>query len=76
MIDETLARGDTPSAQEISDEFAAIGRQGRAALARMRELLGVLRATGFSDEAHASMQPDMRLRPAASLDEQLRNATR
>ena len=76
MIDETLARGDTPSAQEIGDEFAAIGRQGRAALARMRELLGVLRATGFSDEAHASMQPDMQLRPAASLDEQLRNATR
>ncbi|RSX52087.1 sensor histidine kinase [Bifidobacterium samirii] len=74
MLDEAAARGVTPSAQEIGDEFAAIGRQGRAALKRMRELLGVLRETGFSDEAHEHRQPDMRLRPAASLDEQLRNA--
>nr|WP_226836064.1 histidine kinase [Bifidobacterium leontopitheci] len=70
-LDECERRGEEPSAQAITDAFAAIGSQGRTALAHMRKLLGVLRETGFSDEAHADAQPDMQLRPAASLDEQL-----
>ena len=58
----------------ISEAFAAIGSQGRAALAHMRKLLGVLRETGFSDEAHRQEQPGMQLRPAASLDKQLHDS--
>ena len=33
----------------------------------MRQLLRVLRETGFSDEAHAGKSEEMRLKPAASL---------
>ncbi|WP_420838623.1 DUF7134 domain-containing protein [Bifidobacterium amazonense] len=71
MLDEAEARGEEPSAGAISAAFAAIGAQGRTALKHMRQLLSVLRETGFSDEAHEHAQPAMALRPAASLDEQL-----
>lgn len=40
----------------------------------MRQLLKVLRETGFSDETHEGVQPDMQLRPAASLDSQMQHA--
>ena len=40
----------------------------------MRQLLKVLRETGFSDETHEGVQPDMQLRPAASLDNQMQHA--
>lgn len=76
MLDDAGKRGEEPSADSISSAFAAIGKQGRAALAHMRQLLSVLRETGFSDEAHEHAQPDMQLRPAASLDEQLDEARR
>ena len=76
MLDEAEKRGEEPSAASISSAFAAIGKQGRAALAHMRQLLSVLRETGFSDEAHEHVQPDLQLRPAASLDEQLNDARR
>lgn len=68
MLDDTTARGETPAPQTIIASFEAIGRQGRVALAHMRQLLGVLRETGFSDEQG---REHMRLAPAAPLDEQL-----
>lgn len=63
-----------PDSMQIEAAFAAIGARGRAALAHMRQLLRVLRETGFSDEAHEGVQPDMQLRPAASLDSQMQHA--
>ncbi|MBW3077621.1 sensor histidine kinase [Bifidobacterium sp. 81T8] len=76
MLDEAEAHGEEPSAESIAAAFAAIGQQGRTALKHMRQLLSVLRETGFSDEAHEHAQPEIRLRPAASLDEQLAGAHR
>ena len=74
MLDEAEARGEEPPPESINDSFAAIGRQGRTALAHMRELLTVLRETGFSDERHEHEQPEMALKPAVSLDEQMRRS--
>lgn len=59
-LDEQMERGERPSAESINAAFGAIGTQGRTALARMRQLLSVLRETGFSDEhvdedAHMTM---------------------
>ena len=73
MLDEAKAHGEEPSAESIASAFAAIGSQGREALAHMRQLLRVLRETGFSDEAHAGKAEEMRLKPAASLDEQMKS---
>ncbi|OZG57940.1 histidine kinase sensor of two-component system [Bifidobacterium tissieri] len=56
-------------ADSIAAAFEGIATEGRAALKRMRQLLGVLRETGFSDETPRKDQ--MRLVPAVSLDEQL-----
>lgn len=56
-------------ADSIAAAFEGIATEGRAALNRMRQLLGVLRETGFSDETPRKDQ--MRLAPAVSLDEQL-----
>ena len=67
---QCLAQGEEPSAEWISQAFAAIGSQGRTALKRMRELLGVLRETGASDETNPS-QNQLNLTPAKSLDEQI-----
>lgn len=74
ILDDCERHGEQPSSGAISETFAAIGSQGRAALAHMRKLLGVLRETGFSDEAHRQEQPGMQLRPAASLDKQLHDS--
>lgn len=74
ILDDCERHGEQPSSGAISEAFAAIGSQGRAALAHMRKLLGVLRETGFSDEAHRQEQPGMQLRPAASLDKQLHDS--
>ncbi len=63
-----------PDSMQIAEAFTAIGERGRAALAHMRQLLKVLRETGFSDEIHEGVQPDMQLRPAASLDSQMQQA--
>ena len=76
MLDSAEAQGKEPTADEISAAFKAIGEQGRAALKRMRELLGVLRETGFSDDAHAGSASELQLRPAAPLKEQLQRASR
>ena len=76
MLDSAEAQGKEPTADEISAAFKAIGEQGRAALKRMRELLGVLRETGFSDDAHAGSANELQLRPAAPLEEQLQRASR
>ena len=75
MLDRAEAQGKEPTADEISTAFKAIGEQGRAALKRMRELLGVLRETGFSDDAHAGSANELQLRPAAPLEEQLQRAS-
>ncbi len=58
-----------PTAEDIAGAFASIGEQGRRALAHMRQLLAVLRETGFSDDRHDDVQ--MRLTPAARLHEQM-----
>lgn len=76
MLDRAEAQGKEPTSDEISTAFKAIGEQGRAALKRMRELLGVLRETGFSDNAHAGSASELQLRPAAPLEEQLQRASR
>lgn len=76
MLDDAEAQGKEPTADEISSAFKAIGEQGRAALKRMRELLGVLRETGFSDSFHADVSNKLQLRPVASLDEQLQHMPR
>lgn len=76
MLDRAEAQGREPTADEISTAFKAIGEQGRAALKRMRELLGVLRETGFSDDAHAGSASELQLRPAAPLEEQLQRVSR
>lgn len=76
MLDAAEAQGKEPTADEISTAFKAIGEQGRAALKRMRKLLGVLRETGFSDDAHAGSASELQLRPAAPLEEQLQRASR
>lgn len=75
MLDAAEAQGKEPTADEISAAFKAIGEQGRAALKRMRELLGVLRETGFSDDAHAGSASELQLRPAAPLEEQLQRVS-
>ena len=77
MLDEANERGEEPSSEAIVAAFEAIGRQGREALAHMRQLLRVLRETGFSDEAHAAdaEHPNLQLAPAASLDEQFASAS-
>ena len=74
MLDEAESHGLEPTPEAISAAFEAIGRQGRTALKRMRELLGVLRETGFSDDGHADDRHRPLLRPAASLDEQMRDS--
>ena len=63
-----------PDGEQIIAAFTVIGERGRAALAHMRQLLTVLRETGFSDEMHEGAQPDMQLRPAAPLSSQMRQA--
>ena len=67
-IDGQIAAGETPSPESINAAFAAIGAQGRAALARMRQLLSVLRETGFSDD-HADVDAHMTmpLAPVAAM---------
>ena len=70
---ESRDGGETPTPQRIADAFKAIGDQGRKALAHMRQLLAVLRRTGFSDEPNEHHDTGMLLRPAASLDEQIRS---
>lgn len=71
MLDDCAARGETPAPETIAAAFEAIGSRGRDALAHMRQLLRVLRETGFSDEHRPAAQETMRLTPAASLDDQL-----
>lgn len=75
MLDDCAARGETPAPETIVSAFEAIGSRGRDALAHMRQLLQVLRETGFSDEHQPAMQERVRLTPAASLDEQFRSVS-
>ena len=70
---ESRDEGEPPTPQRIADAFKAIGDQGRKALAHMRQLLAVLRRTGFSDEPNEHHDTGMLLHPAASLDEQIRS---
>lgn len=67
---------EAADAERIGAAFAAIGQQGREALAHMRGLLDVLRSTGSSDLADedTARGEGMALRPAAGLDEQMRAA--
>ncbi len=69
MFEHAEREGTEPDAAAVSEAFKQIGEQGRAALARMRELLGVLRKTGFSDETHdrsADIAPLAPVSPPAS----------
>lgn len=67
MIDAAAAAGNRPSAEQIRHAFGAISAQSRIALARMRELLGLLRQTGSSDEAHEGRPAAMNLKPAPAM---------
>ncbi|OZG51979.1 signal transduction histidine kinase [Pseudoscardovia suis] len=65
-----------PTPQQISESFHAIASEGRRALRRMRELLGVLRGTSgqteqMAEAADTATLPQRELRPAAPLPEQL-----
>ena len=62
---------DAPSPELVSASFAAIGGQGREALAHMRRLLTTLRETGFSDDAPETRGHAPLLRPSATLDDQI-----
>lgn len=69
MFEDAEREGTEPDAAAVREAFRQIGEQGRAALARMRELLGVLRKTGFSDETHdrsADIAPLAPVSPPAS----------
>ncbi len=70
MFEHAEQEGTEPDAAAVSEAFKQIGEQGRAALTRMRELLGVLRKTGFSDETHdrsADIAPLAPVSPPASV---------
>ncbi|KFI57253.1 sensor histidine kinase [Bifidobacterium gallicum] len=73
MIDTASAQGATPTSNQITQAFARIGQEGRMALARMRELLGVLRSTASSDTDDATHTQPMALTPAAPLEQQLQH---
>ncbi|MFR2313889.1 MAG: hypothetical protein ACLS6O_03860 [Bifidobacterium sp.] len=75
MLDSAEAQGKEPTADRFPQRSKPL-RTGRAALKRMRELLGVLRETGFSDDAHAGSASELQLRPAAPLEEQLQRVSR
>lgn len=62
--------------QQVQDSFAAIGKEGRAALAHMRRLLRILReAKGESGTQPQSglSESTLELHPAPTLEEQLRH---
>lgn len=65
MFEQAEREGSEPDADAVRDAFKQIGEQGREALARMRELLGVLRKTGFSDEDHDRSEDIAPLAPVA-----------
>ncbi|MCI1219438.1 MAG: histidine kinase [Bifidobacterium sp.] len=78
MLDDYESHGQEPSPEELSSAFTDIGARGRSALADMRQLLGVLRETGFSDAAQpVAIQRDhaMQLEPPKNLDEQFEATT-
>jgi signal transduction histidine kinase len=64
------------TAQRVQDSFAAIGKEGRAALAHMRRLLRILRETrGVGTSPSGSPTQDMELQPAPTLEEQIQHLT-
>ncbi len=68
-----------PSPRQISESFQSISAEGRRALRRMRELLGVLRGTGggtarTTDAAGNTTLAPSELRPAAPLADQLHDS--
>ncbi|MBT1175160.1 histidine kinase [Bifidobacterium sp. LC6] len=68
---DLLHSSPAPEASQIADAFASISKRGRTALAHMRELLAVLRKTGFSDESHTESSSHLLLHPAQPLNQQL-----
>lgn len=67
--------------EDIEKAFKNIGSEGRSALKYMRNLLGILRETGSSDEAinkntnvHNSKNNKLVLHPASSIDEQIQHS--
>lgn len=78
-VDAGLAVLDSGQAtpDDIRSAFADIAAQGRSALRRMRQLLGVLRDTGREWQQNAPPDaplPEHDLHPAAPLDEQLHDS--
>lgn len=65
IIHEFQANHQPIPPETIESSFDLIGREGRLALARMRELLGILRKTGSSDDAstNGKAQSTMQLEP-------------
>ncbi|KFI39849.1 two component system histidine kinase [Bifidobacterium actinocoloniiforme DSM 22766] len=68
MIRKADGQGSGVSPEAIDQAFEEIGRAGRAALARMRQLLDILRQTSSSDASQESKEnePALRLHPVES----------
>ncbi|MDN6522135.1 MAG: sensor histidine kinase, partial [Bifidobacterium crudilactis] len=63
-------------AQHVQDSFAAIGKEGRLALAHMRRLLRILRESksdAGGETTSGTPQDGMDLAPAPTLEEQLKH---
>lgn len=66
-------------AQNVQDSFAAIGKEGRLALAHMRRLLRILRESksdAGGETTSGTPQDGMDLAPAPTLEEQLKHLAR
>lgn len=67
LLEEAKRQGVTPAPDSVIEAFAGIGRQGRLALARMRELLAVLHQSSTTDAGAAGRAEGPSLKPASPL---------
>lgn len=67
LLEEAKRQGVTPAPDSVIEAFAGIGRQGRLALARMRELLAVLHQSSTTDAGAAGRTEGPSLKPASPL---------
>ncbi|BDR54430.1 sensor histidine kinase [Bombiscardovia apis] len=65
IIQKAQRQGSGPDPTAVDQSFETIGREGRAALARMRQLLDILRQSGRSDaeRRNADNESDLQLHP-------------
>lgn len=63
MLGKARARGEDPDPGDVEKAFDVIGREGRQALTRMRQLLTILRETGDSDRGQGGGKTGPALHP-------------